>query len=166
MLPAYAGAWRLRSDINFNKNKIYFKEINLQGKKQFYSHTIRKPSCSCCVIAYKEPEGNSCDLFKPTICRTSITRCQTWWPASAVWWSEPWSVQCCLLHYPACSGAKLHCRCVSKRLGIGANWSGEAWTGKAGHSNRAWIAHIEDSRRYLNVSSFLTLLKSINMLLP
>ena len=92
-----------------------------------------------------------CSLFK-----VSTIRCETCLKGGKVGWSSPWSGQCCFMQSPACSCAKLHCRCVSKSLGIGENWNGEAWAGKARDSRRGRIVHIEESRLCLNVSSFLT----------
>ena len=101
-----------------------------------------------------------CSLFK-----VGVISCLTCLKAGTVWWYSPWSGQCCFMQSPACFCAKLHCLFVSKRLGIGENWNGEAWAGKARDSSRGRIVHIEASRLCLNVSSFLSLLKRVSTLL-
>jgi len=88
--------------------------------------------------------------------KVSVISCQMCLKAGTVWWYSPWSGQCCFMQSPACSCAKLHCRYVSKRLGIGENWKGEAWAGKARDSSMGGIVHIEGCRRCLNVSLVLT----------
>ena len=99
-----------------------------------------------------------------SIFKVKVISCQTCLKAGTVWWYSPWSGQCCFMQSPACSCAKLHCRCVSKRLGIGENWNGEAWAGKARDSSRGRVVHIEESRLCLNVS-YLSVSKRISMLL-
>ena len=156
MLPTYSGAWRLRSDITFNKNKTYFKE-NIKRLKQLHAQINMQLLCN----RWQRTAGKHvCPFLK-----FSVIRCQSCLKAGTVWWSSPWSGQYCFMQSPACSCAKLHCRCVSKSLGIGTNWNGETWAGKAMDSSRGRIAHIEYSQRWLNVSSFLKHFKCVIMLL-
>jgi len=125
------------------------KQLNTRTNMQLLCNRWQRQGCKL-----------MCSLFK-----VSTIRCQACLKAGTVWWYSPWSGQCCFMQSPACSCAKLHCRCVSKSLGIGENWNGEAWAGKARDSSRGRVVHIEESRLCLNVSSFLSLLKRVSMLL-
>ena len=148
MLLAHSGTWRLRSDITFNKNKMYFKEMNVREWKKLNTQNNMQLLCN----RWQRPGGK----LVSSIFEVSVIRCQTCLKAGTFWWYSPWSGQCCFMQSPACSCAKLHCRYVSKRLGIGENWKGEAWAGKARDSSMGGIVHIEGCRRCLNVSLVLT----------